>query len=183
MKRKTNDNFCIAVFRDGPQKHFPGLMTRTSLLLSGPWWLMLVIPARLLADPVFPLKSVPLWRKLGYLEKVHRSYSLGGERLPNHWRRNHIGLCLKRQNSSYMEKNGCNIQCSESRQILGKHCGYRVGVVQGNGIQVHGGRRWFDRGWWEHNAMYRSRVTEMYTWNPRDLINDVTLINLIKINK
>ena len=36
-------------------------------------------------------------------------------------------------------------------------------AVRGKGSQLNGEGRWSDCGWWAHNAMYRSCVTEMYT--------------------
>ena len=44
-------------------------------------------------------------------------------------------------------------------------------IVKGKGGQIYGDRRWFDFGEWAHNAVYRSCITEMYTWNLCDLTN------------
>ena len=35
-------------------------------------------------------------------------------------------------------------------------------VVKGKGGQVYGDGRRFDFGWWAHNAIYRSCITEVY---------------------
>ena len=38
------------------------------------------------------------------------------------------------------------------------------GIVEGKGGQIYGDR-WFNLGWWAHNAIYRSCIIEVFTWN------------------
>lgn len=45
------------------------------------------------------------------------------------------------------------------------------GAVKGKGGQIYGDGRWFNFGWWAHNAIYRPCITEMYTWNLYNFLN------------
>ena len=42
------------------------------------------------------------------------------------------------------------------------------------GSQIYGDRWCFDFGCWAHNAIYWSCITEIYMWNPNNLITNVT---------
>ena len=59
------------------------------------------------------------------------------------------------------------------------------GAVKGKGGQMYGDGGWFDFGWWAYNAMYRSCMMVVYTWNLSKLINQCNpsnRINKIKTN-
>lgn len=76
-------------------------------------------PSKIINCFPFPVKSISLWRKLRYLEKVFKSNCLG-RFSRDHCCRNDSDLRIKQQHSSYGKKNHCNTQCSESRKILVK---------------------------------------------------------------
>ena len=44
-------------------------------------------------------------------------------------------------------------------------------VEEGKGGQIYGHGGWFNFGRWAYNAVYRSCIIEMYTWNLCDPIN------------
>ena len=37
------------------------------------------------------------------------------------------------------------------------------GMMGGKSSQIYSDGRWFNFGWWTHNAVYRACTTEMYT--------------------
>ena len=46
-----------------------------------------------------------------------------------------------------------------------------TGAVTGKGGQINGDKRLFYFGWCAHNAIYRSCIIVIYTWNLHDSIN------------
>ena len=55
-------------------------------------------------------------------------------------------------------------------------------VAEGNRGISGDGRR-LGLGWWTHNTIYRSRITQLYTWNLYNFINQYHPKNSIKIKK
>ena len=56
-------------------------------------------------------------------------------------------------------------------------------AVKDKGGQIYGCGRRFDVGWWAYNAIYRWCITQVYTWNLCNLINQCHPINLIQIKE